>query len=334
MEWTRSAKKKLASRLRALKPFDPYHSPLCTCPPKLTLNVYTGCGFECLYCYTSTYSCGRWGRDSAAWGPRADVIANVERDLARMDGDEALRELKRLPVVLSLSSDPYPDTPRVSEAELGLTRRCIQVLAEAGCSLLIQTKSDLVVRDLDVLPLGRTVVGLTITTLEPALAQRLEPYAPPPARRLAALAEAAGRGFATLCRIDPLVPGMTDGRDQVEALLKRLAAAGVNQVVSSTFKKRRDSAARFARRCPEPAAASEHLYERTERSGYRYLIEPERRWRMEMVAALAGAHGLAFSCCREGLPELNTAACDGQDWLGSAGPGRRNLSGERRGVGR
>ena len=45
--WTASAKKKLAGRLKVVKPFDPYNSPLCTCPPKLTLNVYTGCGFEC-----------------------------------------------------------------------------------------------------------------------------------------------------------------------------------------------------------------------------------------------------------------------------------------------
>ena len=179
----------------------------------------------------------------------------------------------------------------------------------------MQTKSDLIVRDLDVLPEGRTVIGLTVTVLDDALARELEPYAPPPGRRIAALAAAAERGFKTICRVDPLLPGVNDSARQLEALIKRLAAAGVDQVVSSTFKKRRDSAARFAsadRGFPEAAASSEHLYERKEISGYRYLVEPERRRRMETVKAIAESHGLAFSCCREGMAELNSATCDGQ----------------------
>ena len=317
MEWTRQAKKTFASKLRALKPFDPYHSPLCTCGPKLTLNVYTGCGFECLYCYTSTYSRGRWGRDSEAWGPRADVIKNLERDIARIDSDDELSELKALPVVISLSSDPYPDTPRVAEADLQLTRRCIERLAHAGYAILMQTKSDLVMRDLDVLPRESTVVGVTITALDDALARKLEPYAPSPERRIAALAAAKQTGFKTLCRVDPLLPGVNDGPKQLEELIKRLAAAGVHQVVSSTFKKRRDSSVRFAsaRGFPEAAASSEHLYARNEISGYRYMIEPERRRRIERVKALVEAHGLAFSCCREGMPELNAPSCDGQHLL-------------------
>ena len=321
MEWSRSSKERFASKLRALKPFDPYHSPLCTCGPKLTLNVYTGCGFECLYCYTSTYSRGRWGRESDAWGPRAGVVRSVERDVAAIASDAKLAPLSSLPVVLSLSSDPYPDTPRVCEPELKLTRRCIKLLAAAGYSILMQTKSDLVVRDLDLLPRGRTVVGLTVTTCDEALAARLEPYAPPPGRRIDALAEAARRGFATLCRVDPLVPGVNDGEEQVGKLVKMLAAAGVHQVVSSTFKKRRDSAARFARRFPDGAASTEHLYEPKVISGYRYMTEPERRRRMEMVRGIAESHGLAFSSCREGMPELNTAPCDGRHLIGHAREG-------------
>ncbi len=308
----------MASKLKALKPFDPYHSALCTCGPKLPLNVYTGCGYECLYCYTSSYSRGRWGRDSAAWGPRADVVRHLERDITRMDADSELTGLKDLPVVLSLSSDPYPQTPRVSEAKLCLTRRCIELLAGAGFALLMQTKSDLVTRDFDVLPAEKTVVGMTITTLDRTLARKLEPYAPAPSARIEALATAAERGFATLCRIDPLVPGVNDTARQVEDLTNELAAAGVNQVVSSTFKKRRDSAARFASVSggfPEAAASSEHLYEPNEVSGYRYIIEPERRRRMQMVKAIAESHGLEFSCCREGMPELNTRSCDGQHLL-------------------
>jgi DNA repair photolyase len=315
MEWTKASKKRLAGRLRALKPFDPYHSALCTCGPKLTLNVYTGCGYECLYCYTSTYSYGRWGRDSDRWGPRADVVANVGRDVARIERDEQLRCLRGLPVVLSLSSDLYPDTPHVREAELGLTRQCLRILADAGHPILLQTKSDLLMRDLDLLEPGRAVVGVTITTLDAELARKLEPYAPTPERRLAALQGVARRGVATLCRVDPLLPGVNDDEEGLGTLMQALAGTGVNQVVSSTFKLRRDSAVRFRERFPDVAAAVEPLYDSKEIAGYRYLTEPERRRRMERARALAEAHGLAFSCCREGMPELNAASCDGQHWL-------------------
>jgi len=312
MEWTKARKRRLASSLRALKPFDPYHSALCTCGPKLTLNAYTGCGFECFYCYTSSYARGRWGRDSDRWGARADVAANLEQDIGRIAADERLACLRGMPVAVSLSSDPYPATPRVSERVLGLTRGCLARLTAAGFPVLVQTKSDLVVRDLDVLAAGRAVVGLTITTWDVALAREMEPFAPPPAARMAALAEAARSGLAALCRIDPLAPTLNDDRRGIERLAERLAGAGVRQVVSSTLKLRRDSAGRFERFFPRAAAASERLYERVEVSGYRYMTEPERRRRMERVKEIAERHGLAFSCCREGMPDLNTAACDGR----------------------
>ena len=314
MNWNREHKRALGAKLAAIKPFDPYHSPLCTCPPKLTLNVYTGCGTECVYCYTSSYAYGRWGRSAGTWGPRVDVVRKVERDIERIAREPALAELRGLPVVLSLSSDPYPNSPGIAESELGLTRRCLELLAGAGFPLLVQTKSDLVVRDLDVLPVGRSVVGMTITTADKTVAARLEPYCPPPDRRLAALAEAAKRGHRTVCRIDPLVPGVNDAERPVAELVAMLADVGVNHVVSSTFKARADSAARLAREFPEAAADAEPLWaDRV--AGYRYLHEHERSRRMEMVRSLTERAGMSFSCCREGLPGLNAESCDGQHLL-------------------
>ena len=305
-------KKLLAAKLSALAPFDPYNSPLCTCKPKLSLNVYSGCGFECRYCYASAYQRGRWGR-IARWGPKANLRQNLLRDIRKIETQPALAELKHCPVALSLSSDPYP-TCHISEQKLGHTRWCIERLAEAGFALLVQTKSDLVTRDLDVLPRGRTVVGLTITTLKADLARRLEPLAPPPARRIAALETAARAGHKTLCRIDPIIPGLNDSPREVAKLLKTLAAVGVNQVVSSTFKMRRDSAARMLAEFPE-AAVLEQIYCPRDRSGYRFLDETRRRSLMQMIRDIALEHGLNFSCCREGMPDLNTAHCDGQGLL-------------------
>jgi len=309
-DWTPAAKRRLAARLKVIKPFDPYNSPLCTCPPKLTLNVYTGCGFECFYCYTSTYSWGRWGRDSARWGPRKDLLAGLEADIATLDAAQA--PLARLPVELSLSSDPYPDSPRVREAELELTRQCLRRLAQAGMEILVQTKSDLVLRDLDVLDPGRTSIGLTVTTTDSTLAARMEPFAPSPERRIAALAAAARTGFTTRCRIDPLVPGVNDTTAAIGELVARLRDAGVRQVISSTFKKRWDSARRFQELFPEAAAASDAMYDKRQLQGYRYMSEELRRQKMLEVREAVHRCGMLFSCCREGFPELNDRCCDGR----------------------
>jgi DNA repair photolyase len=79
--------------------------------------------------------------------------------------------LNDLPVAVSLSSDPYPQTPGVNEAQLKHTRKCLQKLTEAGRWILVQTKSDSVIRDLDVLDPRRTLIGLTITAADADLAR-------------------------------------------------------------------------------------------------------------------------------------------------------------------
>jgi len=312
--WTKAAKRRRARTLKALKPFDPYHSPLCTCAPKLTLNVYTGCGFGCFYCYTSSYARGRWGRQGATWSVRPDVVQHVHRDIERIvcSDDPEMAALHRLPVAVSLSSDPYPEAPQACERELGATRQCLAALGEAGFRLLIQTKSDLVCRDLDILAPRGTVIGLTITTLDAALAARMEPFCPPPERRIAALRVVADRGFPTLCRIDPIIPLLNDSPDGIGQLIDRLADAGVRHIVSSTFKKRADSARRFAARFSEAERATRAWYQAKPVSGYYYLEESRRRQLLAAVAALAADRGLTFACCRERLEDLNTACCDGQ----------------------
>jgi len=310
LSWTASGKKKLAGKLKVIKPFDPYHGRLCTCPAKLTLNVYTGCGFECFYCYTSSYAWGRWGRESLRWGPRKDLLTGLEKDITALA--EAGPPLDELPVVISLSSDPYPNSPLVKESDLALTRQCLARLTAAGKMILIQTKSDMVLRDLDVLDPARTLIGLTVTTADPALAARMEPFAPPPQRRIGALAEAAGRGFATVCRVDPLVPGLNDRGEDLVRLVALLGDAGVRQVISSTFKKRPDSSRRFEAAFPQQAAASDELYEPGLIQGYRYLKENVRRELMERLRRIVHRHNMAFSCCREGFADLNDAPCDGR----------------------
>lgn len=303
----------LSRKLAVLNCFDPWSSPLCTCGPKLSLDPYTGCDGGCAYCYAATYLWRYWGADKVR--PKADLARRLGRDLERLHGgaDPDLAALRGSWVTVSNSSDPYPHAPQANEAELGLTREALRLLGAAGMGVLLQTKSDGFVRDLDVLPPGRTVIGVTITTADPALAARLELGMPSPAQRLKAVRAATAAGFPALVRIDPLLPGLNDDPGGWVELVGQLAAAGVRQVVSSTLKLQPRSRARLLETFPELTAQFPRFTESQGRGGYRQLPLAERRELLERLREVVLAAGLGFSVCREGgLTDLNTAACDGR----------------------
>lgn len=302
-----------AGRLSVLRPFDPWASRLCTCPPKLSLNPYNGCGNECFYCYVSSYS-RWWGGDRVV--PKQDLERKLARDIEKiaMADDPALSKWRGGFVSIANSSDPYPQAPAPNEAELRLTRRCLSMLSESGFRILLVTKSDLVIRDLDILDPARTVIAITVTTDRDDLAARMEPYAPSPLARLAALRECAGQGFATVCRVDPIILGLNDEASDLERLMERLADAGVPHIISSTLKLRLDSARRLQSKFPEIYARLWPRYQRSpRRDNYWYLPEGDRRGCLEVVSELAQRQGMTFAVCREGLTDLNTALCDGRE---------------------
>lgn len=317
--WDRKQRESVGRKLGVLNCFDPWCNPLCTCGPKLSLDPYNGCGFECFYCYASGYTWRYWGRDKVR--PKQRFTARLRRDLERITTatKPPLSTLQGMWVAISNSSDPYPDTEHADEQKLGLTRSAIELLSAHGMRLLLQTKSDLFVRDLDIMPAGRTVIGVTVTTLDAALAARMEPWAPSPQRRLAAIKQAVGAGFPTLARVDPLIPGLNAEPKALKSLLEALAAVGVGHVVSSTLKLQPRSRARFTAAFGECFSATAAMY--SEKHGHGNYMQLPRSRRREMIltlGAMARDLGMTFAVCREGLPECKTAACDGRE----AAPGR------------
>jgi len=105
-----------------LAPFDPWKSPLCTCPFKLSLNPYTGCSFKCVYCYATAYI---GLRDSE---PKKDFKRRLARDLARWPPPTLVN--------IGTSSDPYPPIERF----YGLTRSALEELLPRGYRVLVTTK--------------------------------------------------------------------------------------------------------------------------------------------------------------------------------------------------
>jgi len=278
-----------------IREFDPWKDPLCTCPSKLSFNPYTGCDHRCIYCYITSFI-----PRAFKCRPKDDLIKRVERDLRRLERGRIIS--------MSNSSDPYPPM----EAELGLTRKCLELFAREGCRVLIITKSDLVKRDIDILSKMPAAVSMTITTLNEELSRRLEPGAPRPRKRMDAVRKLVASKVPVTIRFDPVIPFLND--DQVEDIIETAASCGVKQVTSSTFKPRPDGWQRIKKAFPEAAARMAPLYFEQGECHHRSWYLP-RGMRLELMARVKKAcdeNGLAFASCREGLPELTTSTtCDG-----------------------
>ena len=271
--------------------FDPWKSPLCTCPTKLTFNPYTGCDHNCLYCYASLYI-----PNFHNCRPKKDLLCRLKREAKKLDGEL---------VSMSNSSDPYPRL----EQKMGLTRACLEILAKSCCRLQIVTKSDLVTRDIDILRNVSCVVSVTVLTFDDELSKRLEPSAPVSSRRLKAIEKLVNNGIPTTVRIDPVIPFLNDN---LAELMKTVADSGTLHVTCSTYKVKPDNWKRFSAVFPDVAKKlSQYYFVEGEQVGRSlYLPNTLRFALMKKAAELAQEYNLSFGCCREGF-SLNSGVCDG-----------------------
>ena len=277
-----------------LTAFDPWKSELCTCPPKMTFNPYTGCDHGCLYCYASSYI-----PQFHDCRPKKNLISRLKKEAARLDGQL---------ISISNSSDPYPQLEQKTE----LTRKCLRILAKNRCKLQILTKSDMVIRDIDILEQVPCVVSITILTMNDRLSHKLEPGAPISSRRLKAIETLVNEDIPTTIRIDPIIPLVNDDLD---LLVEKVANLGVKHITCSTYKVKPDNWTRFSQRFPDVAEKLKPLYfsegERIGRSTY--LSRKIRLGLLKKAKELTEKYNLKFGCCRERF-ELNSAACDGS-WI-------------------
>ena len=278
-----------------LTKFDPWQSKLCTCPPKLSLNPYTGCEFCCIYCYASSYI-----QNFFHCRPKRNLISRLIKESKKLKGEL---------ISISNSSDPYPGI----EEDLELTRKCLEILSKANCKVQIVTKSTLVMRDVDILSKIPAMVTLTITTVDDSLSKGLEPKAPVSSKRIKAVEFLVRKGIPVSVRIDPIILFLNE---EQEELVDILASIGVKHVTSSTYKVKYDNWRRFSLVFPEVAEKLKKLYfEKGERVGRSYYLPRELRYKiMKRMKEVVESKGMRFACCREGFPELNSATCDGS-WL-------------------
>ncbi len=199
-------------------------------PFRWTINAYRGCSHACVYCFarpTHEYLGMDGGRD---FERRIVVKVNA---VARVRAELAARSWRGERIAMGTNTDPY----QTCEGRYRLTRGIVDVLGEAGNPFSILTKSTLILRDLDVLAeaAGRTDVraDLSIGTVDRDVWRATEPGTPNPLRRLDAVARLNEAGIPCGVLIAPVLPGISDGEDQLSAVVRGAVEAGAVAISAS-----------------------------------------------------------------------------------------------------
>ncbi|MBO9596077.1 MAG: hypothetical protein J7599_24450 [Niabella sp.] len=205
-----------------------------------TVNPYSGCSFNCLYCYIrgSKYGINMEEKLSV----KSNAVELFERQLAAR-----ARKKQYGFIVLSSATDPYLQLEKTQQ----LTRRLLEVILHYRFPVHMITKSDLVSRDFDLLQAidresilpddlrncttRKAFVTFSFSTLEDPVARIFEPGATPPSARLNTLVEALENGLSTGVSLMPLLPFITDTAAQLEQLFQTFKTAGANYLLPSTL---------------------------------------------------------------------------------------------------
>lgn len=186
-----------------------------------SINAYRGCEHGCIYCYA---------RPSHAFLDLSPGLDFETRLTAKPDAAALLRKelsargYKVAPLAIGTNTDGYQPIER----EWRITRELLEILSETAHPLIITTKSDRILRDIELLAdmasRGLLCVSLSITTLDSGIARTLEPRAPHPAKRLQAIEALAKAGVPVQVNVSPVIPAITD--HEMERILAAAASAG------------------------------------------------------------------------------------------------------------
>ncbi len=190
-----------------------------------SINAYRGCEHGCIYCFA---------RPSHAYHDLSPGLDFETRLFAKPNAAELLKaELSRksyivAPLAMGTNTDPYQPI----EKDWRITRQCLEILWECRHPAYITTKSDRILRDIDLLAAmaenSLISVMISVTSLNPAIARTLEPRAPHPLRRLDAIRKLSDAGVPVVASLSPIIPAITD--HEIETLVTRVAEAGAREV--------------------------------------------------------------------------------------------------------
>jgi len=194
---------------------------------KKSFDPYIGCELSCVYCNTGI-------------SPTSSSEKNSPTVFVKVDAPEVLRkelEMLKRKIVLNMgvAVDPY----QPAEEKYQVTRRILEVLNKYKCPFALGTKSDLILRDLDILSEAskklHCCVALSITTLNEKLAKLLEPNSPTPKRRLMAVRELSNSGVMVGIWLTPIIPFITDDNENITEVVKAAKENGAKFILGGAL---------------------------------------------------------------------------------------------------
>jgi len=185
-----------------------------------SLNPYGGCEHGCLYCYAQELTHIPW-EDWRVVKVKSNIVNRLDKELPNADGV----------ICIGTVTDPY----QKAESRFELTRQCLTRLCANKRRIHIDTKSDLILRDLDLLKNADGDFSLTITTLDDRISKMTEPGAPLPEKRLDAMREMVSEGLRTYALIGPVTNAL-EGKEA--ELVEAVASTGVKRIYLDKFRER------------------------------------------------------------------------------------------------
>ena len=186
------------------------------------MNIYRGCSHGCIYC-DSRSKCYQFTH------PFEDI--EVKQNAPELLEKALTSKRKKCMIGTGAMSDPYMHC----EEELGLTRKCLEIIKRHGFGVAIQTKSDRILRDIDLLDEinreTKAVVQMTLTTYDDELCRIVEPNVCNTGRRIEVLEEMQKRGIPTVVWLSPILPFINDTEENIRAILEECVRVGVKGVI-------------------------------------------------------------------------------------------------------
>jgi DNA repair photolyase len=254
-----------------------------------SLNPYTGCEHRCAFCYVRAFelradrpSDDRYGRSIRV---KVNVAGVLRSELSR-------RSWRKETVVIGAATDPY----QPAEGRYKLTRQCLQALVDFSNPAALITRGPMIVRDLDVLTeLARRAnlhITFSIPTVDEDIWRRTEPGTAHPKQRLRAIEKLVAAGIDVGVGMAPIIPGLSDRQDRLEAVVKAARAAGATGLWAGMLHLKAGTREHFmsvlGKHWPELVPRYEQAYR--ERA---YLPPAFSEPTMKAVARLRATHGVS-----------------------------------------
>ena len=187
-----------------------------------SMNIYRGCSHGCIYC-DSRSKCYQFTHEFE------DI--EVKQNAPELLEEALSKKRKRCMIGTGSMGDPYIPI----EKELGLMRRCLEIIDRYNFGSTLITKSDLVLRDLDILTRinnkTKAVVQMTLTTADDELCRKIEPGVCPTSRRFEVLCACRDTGIPTVVWFSPLLPFINDTQENIDGIIDYCSRAGVKAIL-------------------------------------------------------------------------------------------------------